>query len=227
MTQGGRGRFLPPRAGSRMSCSGEVSLKAVVFDLGGVILDVRADKCFRHWSKVVGTDADRLRRRFKADCQEPFERGDISPETFHERVSIKLGRSISYDDLLTGWNSVFCGVLPKVGELLSELSGLTRLAVLSNTNVLHAQFFRRRYGEAFVHFERVFLSHEIGTRKPEPECYQFALNQLCLRAEETVFIDDTSGNIAAARRLGMHGVEAASTGQIRQELRALGMDLSR
>jgi len=210
-----------------MSSSGDSAIKAAIFDLGGVVLDVSHGNAADYWTQAVGVEPGKIQVQLKeGTCYASFERGEISPETFHQRVSADLGRPISYDDLLEGWNSVIRGVVPGVGELLAELSRTIRLAVLSNTNLLHAGFFMKRYAEIFDYFEKVFLSHEIGTRKPEPQSFQLVLDRLGLRAGETVFIDDKPGNVTVARQLGMKGIVAGSTEQIRRDLRSLGIDLA-
>ncbi|MDC0008330.1 HAD-IA family hydrolase, partial [bacterium] len=83
-----------------------------------------------------------------------------------------------------------------------------RLFLLSNTNAIHIRKVIEIMGnDRFQRFKRCFeqfyLSHEIGLRKPNADCYEFVLNRNKLIAAETLFIDDTEPNTVAASQLGI------------------------
>jgi len=80
---------------------------------------------------------------------------------------------------------------------------------------------RRRFEEMAL-FERVFASHEMGLRKPEPESFLRVISELGLAPAECVFVDDLEANCAAARDVGMRSVLARGTPSVREGLAALG-----
>ncbi len=200
-------------------------IKAAIFDLGGVVIDICVDEIFRHWASAAGLDSEHAAGLFELGWHKSFERGEISSDQFHQLVVDRLGAAISFEQLEHGWNSMLQGVIGGIEDLLDELSHLVRLALLSNTNELHVPLLMKRCHEPLGYFEKIFLSHEMGTRKPEPACYQTVLDWLGLAARQVVFIDDHPPNVAAAESLGMSGIIAANPPQIAADLRRMGIGL--
>jgi putative hydrolase of the HAD superfamily len=203
-------------------------VRAAVFDLGRVVIDVREEEIPRHWARASGADLDRVVAVFRGDAHyQRMERGEISIDQYHAIISAQIDGPLSLDDFVAGWNSIFFGVLPDMEPLLAELSGCVRLVALSNTNETHTATWRDLYRGVLAHFERVFVSHEMGLRKPETECYRRVLDYLGLPAGEIVFIDDKAANVAAAESLGMRGIVAETAGQLADRLRRMGVPLGR
>ena len=94
-----------------------------------------------------------------------------------------------------------------------------KLAVLSNTIEPHAKPVRE--SGLFEPFDYVFLSHEIGLRKPDPAAYQHVVETMKVDPEKSVFIDDDPENVEAATQLGMHGVVAKDEKQVIEDLESL------
>jgi putative hydrolase of the HAD superfamily len=197
--------------------------KAAIFDLGGVVIDVRVENIFRYWGRCIGLTAQDVAGKFETDSHAPFERGEISPEEFHQYVVKKLGAAIAFEDFYRGWNSIFCGVIPGIESLLAKLSGRLRLAMLTNTNDPHARRWRELYGEVLASFEKIFVSCEMGMRKPEPRCFHAVLDAMGLEPAHAVFIDDNRDNVEAGVAAGMKGIVAESPQQIAGRLAEMGV----
>ena len=80
---------------------------------------------------------------------------------------------------------------------------------MSNTNEIHIQEIENRVGTVFFSdfcslFENVYLSHELGLRKPHPEVFKYILNQQGLKANETFFIDDSIQHVEGAIKAGLY-----------------------
>lgn len=114
-------------------------------------------------------------------------------------------------------------ILPTL-ELASALSrrGDLKLGVLSNNNAMHWELLSVRLPNLDV-FEHVFLSHEMGLRKPDAAAFEHALNTMGVQAAETVFIDDLPDNIEAAARLGFKTIWALDAHAVRLGLTQLGL----
>ena len=200
------------------------AVAAAVFDLGGVVLATDVAAAAEVWGRAVGIEPDRVLLPFGDDTgHHGLERGEISIEQYHAHVAAVLRRPLGLADFLTGWHAILQGLMPGIDELLARLQGRLRLAVLSNTNASHAERFLRVHAATMGRFERVFLSHQLGTRKPERRCFQAVLDYLHLPAGRVIFIDDHPANVAAAEGLGMRGVVAAGTEQIAEALAAMGV----
>lgn len=101
------------------------------------------------------------------------------------------------------WLGVLVGVLPGRVEAVERLAARYRLALLSNTNQFHFEHFAPQCKPMFDRMDHLFLSFEMGVRKPDPEIYLRALAHAGWKAEETLFADDSQANIEAAQALGL------------------------
>jgi len=109
-----------------------------------------------------------------------------------------------------------------MNSLLIKLKKRYPLCVISNTNKLHWDHIRKEFG-IWKHFRRLFPSHEVGHRKPDPKIYKKVLKKIRLRPEETVFIDDKSSFVKGARRVGMLAIRFRDRKRLVRDLRKLGV----
>jgi putative hydrolase of the HAD superfamily len=212
---------------SDISISTEKTVKAAIFDLGNVVIRIDAYQIPIRLARLTGGDPLQIGQRLLADpwCTR-LEAGEVSAEDFHRHITQTIGL-MSYQDFLQAWNSIFFGLVDGIVPLLLEVRKHLRLVALTNTNAPHAQCWQSLYPQAMAPFERVFMSHEMGARKPDPRIYQAVLDHLRLPAEQVVFVDDTLGHVQAAIELGMAGILAQSPAQIAQALRELGVPLEK
>ena len=184
---------------------------ALLLDLGNVIVEIDFQRVTAHWARAAGLEPAALASRFSHD--EPYqrhERAEIGVAEYFAALRTSLGIDLDDDAFLEGWNAVF---VREIGEIVSVLPRLARrlpLYVLSNTNHAHHAFFSQRYADALAHFERVFVSHELGARKPEPRAFQRVAEAVGLPPRRILFFDDLPENVAGARQAGMPGVVVAS-----------------
>lgn len=201
-----------------------MKIKALIFDLGGVVFDCSFDKTFDSWSIVTGRKPDEIKRLFKfSDSFEKFERNDITPQQFINSVSQQL--NYKFDDIAfeKGWNAIYMDTISNIGDLLAELKKHYRLVALTNTNQIHAKVWVKKYSGTLQHFEKVFSSHEIGARKPETKAFQIVLDYLNLSPKQTVFLDDRTEYINGAKQMGINTILVSSYNQMIQDLRNFGI----
>ena len=86
---------------------------------------------------------------------------------------------------------------------MAELKGQYRLVLLSNTNQIHQDCLRAESRALFANFERLFFSQEMGLRKPGEEIYRQLLKEMEMKAEESLFVDDSRANIEGAQKVGL------------------------
>lgn len=187
-------------------------MQTLLFDLGGVIVDYRGPERLAALSKGAMSLGEANEALSSSDFLHAFERGEISPETFaHEAVAawkLDLAPKAFIEDF-EEWPERF---LPGAQEALEALAGPYRLACLSNINIPHWR--RAEALDLPAHFSGVFLSHEIGARKPEPDIYAHVIDALGGAPEKIVFFDDVMRNVEAARDHGLaaHHVSEAGVG---------------
>ncbi|MFP3938493.1 MAG: HAD family hydrolase [Phycisphaerae bacterium] len=197
---------------------------AAIFDLGGVIIRVRIEGMFEYWSQVTGRDADALAAAVLADgTYRDYERGEMTAEEFYRRLTDVMATEMDFEQFRRGWCNVFDGLYEGTEQLLGDLSAHMRIVALTNTNELHSDVWKRLYADAMRRFEAMFISHELGVRKPEPESYRAVLDYLGQPPENVVFLDDRTENVSAAERMGMRGILVNDPAEIRDSFRQLGV----
>ena len=210
------------------SMNDNVTIQAAVFDLGGVVIGTSAEAVMDYWARASGASPEELAAAAPGDTYHHLlERGEITIGDYHEHIVAMIGRPLGFEDFLAGWNSILAGLVDGIEPLLAELARRLRLVALSNTNAAHAEVFLPLYADALGHFERIFLSHEMGVRKPDPASFRPVLEYLDLPPAEVAFIDDGAENVAAADGLGMRGIVAAGAAGIARSLRHMGVPLDR
>lgn len=186
-------------------------IKNIILDLGGVILELDVEltiKAFRDLGFPPLQNADIILSKYPFFNE--FETGSISKEEFVKKVIETSGDHISAQRVIEAWNAMLRGFRASSIRLLLDLRKSYRLFLLSNTNVLHAVYYnqqlKQEHGIESLNriFEKVYYSHDLNLRKPNPEIFKYVLKDAGILAEECLYIDDTLEHIEAARPLGIN-----------------------
>lgn len=186
-------------------------IENIILDLGGVIIRLAKEE---EWKKELLAifdsekfikDQDQIIDFFKS-----FERGTISNEEFFDTLYYyRKNDNISIPKIISTWNSILKDYHPKTIQKLFKIKEHYRLYLLSNTNSIHEQAFIKKaveqYGSYILEdiFDKIYLSHNLGFRKPEIESFTIILEENQLSAPNTLFIDDRLENIKSAQSLGL------------------------
>lgn len=178
------------------------TIQAVLFDIGGVLLELDWDGAVQaldfDLSKLPGTLPQFIGSWKSYDA---YERGHLSTQEFFTQLGKEFGHPGSVAELTAGWNKLIGGQVRGIEEILSSLS--VPIFALSNTNEAHYEYFRERF-PVFSRFEEIFKSYDLGMRKPEAEIYLKAAELMGVEPEAILFIDDVKRNVEAARELGFN-----------------------
>lgn len=185
------------------------NIRNIIFDLGGVLIDLDVSLTVKSFSALaipVPADADELERR--ALTYSGFEAGTVSPDLFREAIRELSPLRPSNEAIDTAWNAMLSDFPEKRVKTLQKLIKNYRIFLLSNSNVIHYQFYAERFKRDYAIemdslFEKAYYSFEMNMCKPNAEIFQNVLEQSMLLAEETLFIDDNSDNVIAATALGI------------------------
>ena len=199
--------------------------EAVIFDLGRVLIDYDwhiALKGLQKWTRMSEEEAER--RILAMDGVFRFETGKLDERAFHAHVEEAVQAKIPFPDFEVLWDSIFTGEIERVARVARAImaDGRVKLAVLSNTNAMHVRFLRRTW-PLMNQLTNVFLSNEIGYRKPDPSAFQHVLDRIGTKAEATLMVDDLERNIQAAKALGMLTLHVTSLEQAVKELATYGL----
>lgn len=203
-----------------------IIIKNLIFDLGGVLLDLDFDAPFRLFRKL---NKNETIGDPKMLLQDPvftgFETGRVTPEDFRSRLRHLLNNPGATDaELDQTWCSMLKEVPAEKVALLRELSADFRLFLYSNTNAIHIPWFSQRFFEQHniewpSLFEKTFYSHEINDRKPLLSGYRKVLGLAAIDPAETLFVDDLLQNVEAAEESGLKVLHYTPGDDLRMEVR--------
>jgi putative hydrolase of the HAD superfamily len=205
-------------------------LPVVMFDFGNVIAFFDYMRIYGRLGARLGISAE----AFKAIVEEKgmarllaqFERGALAPEEFSRLVQAEVGLDVPFEDFAADWEDIF-EINHEVADLVAELKRAGYTLVLgSNTNAIHAPYYRRRYREALDHFDHFVYSHEARSMKPDRGFFEACVRAVGVPAGSCVFIDDVDANVQGAREAGLLGiVYAGDTQKLVADLRAFGVEV--
>jgi putative hydrolase of the HAD superfamily len=185
------------------------NIKNIIFDLGGVILNIDYNKTARAFKEIGGTNFDTLYSQFRQNnLFDDLETGNIKPRRFIQELKSALPLRVSDNQIINAWNAMLLDLPKERVDLLKSVGKQYQIFLLSNTNKIHYDaymaYFNSTYRLNFNSlFEKAYYSHEIGLRKPNNDCFEFVLKSHSLNTTETLFIDDSIQHIESAKRLGI------------------------
>ena len=194
----------------------------MIFDLGGVIIDLDFEASRREFSRLSGLTAAEVLVRTQGFVHfEDYETGAISSHAFRQKINHLLEMSATDLEIDQAWCAILGGIPVERLALLKKLQQKYRSFALSNTNEIHANNFdflvKDTLGSEALfseHFHKVYYSHEMKMRKPDEQIYRAVLDDQGLIPEETLFVDDTLDNIQVAASLGIHTLHLRDVGQL-------------
>lgn len=182
-------------------------IKNIIFDFGDIFINLDKEAPLKG---IHALDPGFVLDDNTRQTNERYEKGEIATSDFVAHYLKKLSCK-DEKRLIDIWNSIILDLPEYRVEFLEALRSdhPYRLFLLSNTNALHMEQVMANTGTSLFNrfrrsFEKFYLSHEIGYRKPNTDIYQFVLEENRLSAGETLFIDDLPENTRAAASLGIH-----------------------
>ena len=201
------------------------AIRALLFDLGGVVIGFDFKRAFRVWAAAAGCDPTELERGFSFDeAYEQHERGEIDAAGYFSVLRRSLGLSISDEQLVAGWNDIYLGVIAGMSALLSAANRHLPLYAFTNSNPTHRDAWSKRFANELSVFRSIFVSSDLGRRKPDPEAFSVVAARTGFQVSEFLFFDDAPENVEGARVAGMRAVLVKSTADVRGVLSQLGIE---
>jgi putative hydrolase of the HAD superfamily len=187
-------------------------IKNIIFDLGGVILNVDFAITQQEFVKLgVKNINETFGQYHQIGFFDLFDRGEIDQNEFLAEASMLFPPSVTQQQIINAWNAMLFDLPAERFNLLKKLGKKYRLFLMSNTNIIHYLEYQKIIKETFGIdklddlFEKAYYSFLVGMRKPEDRFFNLILNENNLIAGETLFIDDTHTNTDAAEKLGING----------------------
>ena len=188
--------------------------KNLIFDLGGVILDLDVPQTIHSFSRIAGMEMEKVNTIFKASKGfEEYEKGAITDSQFRDFIRDIYHVNSSDEQIDACWNAMLRGIPIRKLELLESLKARYNVLLLSNTNNIHHEYINKTLMPSVVkgkvledYFHKTYYSHRMLKRKPNPDIYQQVLDENGLVPMETLFLDDNAMNVEGARGVGIEAV---------------------
>lgn len=197
-----------------------MTIKAILFDIGGV-LELTPDRGIdAHWEKKLGLKEHELFERLR-EVWKDGTLGTISIEVVHAQIGERMGWdeiqvNAYMDDI---WKEYLGTLNVELADYFRNLRPRFKTAIISNSfagarekEAEHYQF------DTICDF--IIYSHEVGIRKPDPQIFTLACERLGLQPHEIIFVDDHADVYASAVEMGMHCFEFKDNAQIIAEIEA-------
>lgn len=194
------------------------SVKNLIFDLGGVILDLSVDHTLQSFSRLSNMPKERVQEVYVSERGFlDYEKGMIDDAAFRDFVRKTFSISAADDAIDDCWNAMLRGLPTMKLELLMRLQNEFSVFLLSNTNAIHLHHINNIMLPKGAHqkslddyFHKAYYSHRMGKRKPDAEIFEQVLEENHLIPEQTLFLDDYAINIEGAKALGIKTVHVTS-----------------
>jgi putative hydrolase of the HAD superfamily len=196
--------------------------RAVLFDLGGVVLDIDFGRALSAWAPHSRLAPAQLHERFHFD--DPYQRhetGALDAEGYFAHLREVLALDCDVAAVQAGFNAILVGEIRETAQLLQDLR--VPCYAISNTNAVHLAEMERIVPQLLRRFTRVFTSHEIGHRKPQPEAFEHVLREIGVPAPQVLLFDDLQANVDGARAVGLQAVLVRSPADVREALGQRGL----
>lgn len=199
----------------------------IIFDFGNVLLDIDYRLTFNQLSKLCDRDwRETGIPQHILQWMRDLETGKMRSETFLWQFQFHFNANLNPRDIIKAWNALLIEIPESRFKFLKELKKTYNLALLSNTNQIHLDWVYRHLKkqhsmepEEFEScFDKVYYSHKLGFRKPEPDIYLHVQNELQLEPSNIIFIDDLIDNVEAARNCGWYAIHHDPNNDIESHL---------
>lgn len=185
-------------------------IKNLLFDLGGVIMDIRKENCVEAFAKLGLKDAASYFGEYSQ--KGPFygiERGDLDREQFHHILRQLLPPGTSDAEIDTAFCKFLIGIPPHRLSTLENLRKKYKVFLLSNTNPIMWDLtikdeFEKCGKQREDYFDGIVTSFEAHSLKPAPEIFEYTVEKLGIYPEETLFFDDSQQNLDSASQMGFN-----------------------
>ncbi len=185
-------------------------VKNIIFDLGNVLIDIDESASVRRFDQLLdlGQSAEKVAAIY--DLIPPFEVGTLTEKEFVDAIrEIGYKKDVSDQQLIDAWNEMLLGIARQRWMMLDYLRYSYKLYVLSNTNETHLRWVNTYLHNTYQkdslnpYFDKIYLSHEIGRRKPDASTFSWVCDDAGIEPHQTLFIDDRLENIEGAQSIGL------------------------
>jgi putative hydrolase of the HAD superfamily len=202
-------------------------MKNIIFDMGGVIVDVHLDRAVEKFKALGVKDAGELiDSSHHKGIFIDFENGNIDTGRFCELLNEHVGKTIPPQEIESAWKSIISPPLEYKMDYIKELRKKYKLYILTNNNPVILNWACSKgftpSGDSLSDcFDKIYASYKMKCTKPDLKIFRMMIEDAGINPEESLYIDDSEHNLIPARKLGMHVYLAKNGEDWRQDVEEL------
>ncbi len=197
-------------------------IRAIIFDLGGVILTHKVEVTIKILAEVFKIDESETLDLFK-ELEDDWVKGKISAKYLAGIFKKKFKSKRPLSNVIKYWVKLYeerTELNRELMAIIDELRKKYKIYLMTNTTDIHHKLNSTR--GIFEHFDKVFASFIVGKRKPDDDFYKHLLDQIKLKPRECIFVDDRKENLDAPKQLGMKTVLFKNNKNLIKDLEKFG-----
>ena len=203
-------------------------IKALLFYLGGVLINIDFTRTLRAWTAFSPLSFAEMSAAFHHDfAYQQVETGKIPVAQYFEHLRVTLQLHATDEQIAAAWNALLLDEITETVDAIRRAREQLQLPcyIFSNTSPTHHALWRVRHARMLEAFERVFVSSEIGLRKPHREAFDFVAREIGVPPQAILFFDDLANNVAGAAAAGFSTVHVRGPADVQKVLHQLASDL--
>lgn len=183
-------------------------IKNIVFDFGGVLVDISREQAVRRFQEIGVKNADNILGIYKQEgIFLALEEGKLSREDFYKELRKLTGENMTDEEIDYAWLGFMLPVQQERIDFLTKLKKKYRLFLLSNTNPIimswaNSPGFTSAGKPLEDYFDKLYFSYQLGVIKPEKLIFEKMIQDSGINPSETLFIDDGKANVDMGASLG-------------------------
>ena len=205
-------------------------IKAIIFDLGGVIIELDYSNFYNKIITLSPSENPRTRTMLEFFRQSDlYHQGKMSDEEFYQLACNLLQVCmLNQSEFYNAFNSIVSHPIPEAIDMLKKLKELNeyKLIAMSNVNASHWDYILRKNWDFLDYFDELILSHEVKITKPNPKIFKYAIKKAKCKPKEIVFVDDGSNNVRSAKKLGIIGIHFINIEKLIKDFEKLNIKLN-
>lgn len=198
-------------------------IKAIIFDVGGVLLKDDRNKLYIKFSQLNKIRVAEMHRKYTPFIQKYYDSGLLSTQEFYQQSIKMLKLNISKKRFFKIWNTYLMPI-PENIKLVNNLSKSYIIMALPNTNEADFLDIKRKYKLFGIKPRLYIASYKLKIKKPDKRIYLYALDKVKCRPEECLFIDDKIENLTTAKSLGINTIHYKSHIRLLKSLKRFGVN---
>lgn len=205
-------------------------IKNLIFDLGGVILDLSVETTHEALARLSGISKQKSADIFHhSPGLNEYEKGKMDDTSFRHYLREIYNLKATDEQIDACWNAMLLGIPLEKLQLLNRLRQHYNVLLLSNTNEIHLHYINNTIlskltGETSldIYFHKAYYSQRLLMRKPDAEIFEYVLEENKVNPSETLFFDDNALNVLGAQSVGIKTVHVTSPDLILTYFNATG-----